>query len=682
MFSQTTLYNPRWRTLTISSDQFHDPTPINSRTMQQISPSPTETSLLLPNKSSSPGPTPNHPYPIDTKNIPRPRLVTIILLTWIGSFLAAIDSTITSTLALAISSSFPATSSSSPSSLIPTLASAYLIALTVVQPLSGKVTDIFGRRSGFLWCLFLFALGNGVSAIAKEAWVVVMGRVFAGLGGGGLNSISTFLGTDLVPLRNRGIVQGVGMVTYGVGIGLGGAVGGAIGETWGWRWAFGILVPITALLWIVGWIIVPGMEVLTFQQLESRGLSHHRSQFWHRVKRVDFIGSALLTLGLGILLWSLNYDSAPDTTSPFPTTNTHSALLALTLPLSVLTLLLFLLYESRFATEPIIPPSLLFTTDRTVPLAGLTACFVSMSTYILTFYVPLYFAVRGNSPHEIGIRLLPESVGTALGSLGTGLVTRKVRGYGVTKLVALSVFLAGAVGFAVAAGGPVGSAVITAGGDGGLDGSTSLIPESAATTAATATTKIWLEELFLFLKGLGFGGMLTTMLLATLSAVRKSDGALVTGMMYAFRSTGATVGVAVAGWVFQAVLRAETVGMPMFEGGDDDVGTEVVSGGMRWGYSSERAASVVEGMSGAGWMAQLCHTTTPAAVRWGRKGEMVCEIEMAGAYLAALRGVFLLAVGFAGLGLLCGAFTRNFALGAVEEKVGREEEGGREGEGV
>lgn len=92
---------------------------------------------------------------------------------------------------------------------------------------------------------------------------------------------------------------------------------------------------------------------------------------------------------------------------------------------------------------------------------------------------------------------------------------------------------------------------------------------------------------------------------------------------------------------------------------------------------------MVQGMSDGGrWMAQLCQATTPAAVPWGRKGEMVCEIEMAGAYLAALRGVFLLAVGFAGLGLLCGAFTRNFALGAGEEKVGREEEGDGEGEGV
>lgn len=250
-----------------------------------------------------------------------------------------------------------------------------------------------------------------------------------------------------------------------------------------------------------------------------------------------------------------------------------------------------------------------------------------------------------------------------------------MRGYGVTKLVALSVFVAAGVGFAVAAGGPVGFAVVAAG-DGGT-----LTPDSAATAATTATTKIWLEELFLFLKGLGFGGMLTTMLLATLSAVRKSDGALVTGMMYAFRSTGATVGVAVAGWVFQAVLRAETVGMPLFEGGDDDVGTEVVSGGMWWKHGSERAAGTVEGTSGAGWMAQLCRTTTPAAVRWGRKGELVCEIEMAEAYLAALRGVFLLAVGFACLGLFCGAFTKNFALGAAEEKVGREEEGG-EGDDV
>ena len=503
-----------------------------------------------------------------------------------------------------------------------------------------------------------------------------MGRVFAGLGGGGVNSISTFVGTDLVPLRNRGIVQGVGMVMYGVGIGLGGALGGAIGETWGWRWAFGMLVPFTALLWIAGWIIVPGMETLTFQQIESRGLSHDRSQFWHRVKRVDFIGSALLTLALGLLLWSLNHDSTPTTYSPFTTNpTTNSALLALTLPISVLILLLFLLYESRFATEPIIPPSLLFTTGRTVPLAGLTACFVNMSTYILTFYVPLYFAVRGNSPREIGIRLLPESAGIALGCLAAGVVTRKVGGYGITKLVVLSLFVAGAVGFAVAAGGVDDELVEIRGGD-----------------TTTATPKIWLEELFLFLKGLGFGGMLTTMLLATLSAVRKSDGALVTGMMYAFRSTGATVGVALAGWVFQAVLRAETEGMPMFEGGSDDVGTEERSrswsgrtreNGRRWAAAAtQRAADPTEATSGR-WMEQLCRTiTTPAAaVRWGRKGELVCEIEMAAAYLSALRGVFLLAVGFAALGLLCGAFTRNFAL-EKEEKEGWEEGGDGEGEGA
>jgi MFS family permease len=106
--------------------------------------------------------------------------------------------------------------------LISWLASAYLIANAALQPLSGRLTDIFGRRSGLVASNILFLAGNLICGIAQKQWIMILGRVVAGMGGGGLMAISTFVGSDLVPLRKRGLIQGFGNVCYGLGAGIGG----------------------------------------------------------------------------------------------------------------------------------------------------------------------------------------------------------------------------------------------------------------------------------------------------------------------------------------------------------------------------------------------------------------------------------------------------------------------------
>jgi MFS family permease len=130
------------------------------------------------------------------------------------------DSTIIATLSSPISDSFNSFT------LISWLATAYLIANAALQPLSGRLTDIFGRRAGLIFSNVFFFAGNLICGIAKTEWVMITGRVVAGMGGGGLMAISTFIGSDLVPLRKRGLIQGLGNVCYGLGGGLGGVFGG------------------------------------------------------------------------------------------------------------------------------------------------------------------------------------------------------------------------------------------------------------------------------------------------------------------------------------------------------------------------------------------------------------------------------------------------------------------------
>ena len=112
------------------------------------------------------------------------------------------DSTIIATLSAPISSSFDSLS------LLSWLATAYLISNAACQPLSGKLTDIFSRRYGLLFSNFFFAVGTLTCGLAQSQGVIITGRVIAGIGGGGLTCISTFVGSDLIPLRKRGVWQG------------------------------------------------------------------------------------------------------------------------------------------------------------------------------------------------------------------------------------------------------------------------------------------------------------------------------------------------------------------------------------------------------------------------------------------------------------------------------------------
>ena len=160
------------------------------------------------------------------------KLLLVMGSIWCGSFLAALDSTIVATLSAPISASFNSLS------LLSWLASAYFIANAALQPLSGRLTDILSRRTGLIFSNVFFAAGNLICGLATSEGVMIFGRVIAGMGGGCLNAISTFVGSDLIPLRRRGVWQGFGNICFGIGAGLGGVFGGWINDTWGWRKAF------------------------------------------------------------------------------------------------------------------------------------------------------------------------------------------------------------------------------------------------------------------------------------------------------------------------------------------------------------------------------------------------------------------------------------------------------------
>ena len=420
------------------------------------------------------------------------RLLLVMSSVWVGCFLAALDSTIIATLSAPISASFHSLS------LLSWLATAYFIANAALQPLSGRLTDILSRKWGLIFSNVFFTAGNLICGLATSESIMILGRVVAGMGGGGLTAISTFVGSDLVPLRRRGVWQGFGNVCYGVGAGLGGVFGGWINDTIGWRWAFLIQVPLTIIsgLLIVFTVNIPVKESSTAA--------------W---RRIDFSGSFTLVVTLVLLLLGVN---SGGNIVPW----THPLVL-ISLPLSALFLAVFILIEDRRASEPIIPVRLLL--HRTVSSACLTNWFTTMSTFALMFYGPVYFQLQGLSATQAGVRLVPQSFGLAIGSLGVGVLMRWTGKYYWLSVVVLLIYL----------------------------GALTLI------STFDLHTPNWEPFAVFFFAGLGYAGMLTITLLALIGAVAHEHQAVVTSASYAFRSTGSAIGITIVSAVFQNVLKGE-----------------------------------------------------------------------------------------------------------------------------
>lgn len=80
----------------------------------------------------------------------------------------------------------------------------FLLTSTVVQPVIGSFSHIFGRKPLIYVSLAFFLAGAIVAALANNFTIILVGRSIQGVGGGGLICLTEIVVTDLVPLRERG----------------------------------------------------------------------------------------------------------------------------------------------------------------------------------------------------------------------------------------------------------------------------------------------------------------------------------------------------------------------------------------------------------------------------------------------------------------------------------------------
>lgn len=410
----------------------------------------------------------------------------------LGSFLAAFDLTVVAAIYPTIGGSFNALNQAS------YIATAYLLANTALQPLYGRLSDIYGRKNCLLFANSVFLIGTIGCSLAPNLWTLVVSRGIAGLGGGGLNVVGVVILSDLIPVRKRGIYQGIMNLVFGTGSALGAPLGGLISDALGWRFAFAVQVPV---------IFISLFMVKTFITLEIPASTVSR---W---RRIDFYGSITLVLGVSCLITSLNIGgNLKPWTSPVPL-----SLMAAAIGL----IAIFIYVEARIAKEPIMPMRLM--TACTPALTNLINFFSSAGYFIVIFNLPLFYrAVMNLSAANAGKRLIPGAAGGSIGSLSFGLIMNRSGRY--HGLMFISTLL--------------------------------LVAATVLVSTLQADSPVWQQFLYIVPAGYGYGGLLTTTLIALLSSIKPDEMASATGTSYLFRSTGSIVGISVSNSVLNALLSA------------------------------------------------------------------------------------------------------------------------------
>ena len=288
---------------------------------------------------------------------------------------------------------------------------AYLLTSTVVAPLYGKLSDIYGRRGMMLVALGIFMAGSAASAAAPSMLMLILGRGLQGIGGGGIVPLTQSIIADAVPPRERGYYQAYTGSIWIVAGAAGPVLGGFLAEHLHWSMIFWLNIPLG----------------LVAAMLSNRQLK--RVPVHERAHKIDLVGAGLMMVSAVALLLALTWGG---TRYPWLSQQIVFLLVA-----AVVLTVAFVLWVLR-AEEPFLPLAVL---NNPIMRAGCctTACTQGVSIG-LTIFVPLYYeVVHGLSASDSGLALIPIVMMTTPGSYLSGRAMLYMDRYKWAPIVMLSI---------------------------------------------------------------------------------------------------------------------------------------------------------------------------------------------------------------------------------------------------
>ena len=137
------------------------------------------------------------------------------------------------------------------------MATAFYIAMTTSQLLNFWVVAVIGQRRAFALNLLLFVGASIMGAAADEFGVVVFARVVQGIAAGLIQTQTMLAIFQAFPKERRGTAMGIYAAGLVLAIGVGPALGGAVVELFGWRYIFAAPLPLVAIAFVAGLLVLP-----------------------------------------------------------------------------------------------------------------------------------------------------------------------------------------------------------------------------------------------------------------------------------------------------------------------------------------------------------------------------------------------------------------------------------------
>lgn len=335
-----------------------------------------------------------------------PKGALALWATVLGSSVAMIDMTVINVALPAIAQGLEANAAG-----VQWTVNAFMLPLSALVLVGGALADSTGRKRIFMIGLLLFTLASVGCALAPTLGWLIAARVAQGFGAALLTPASlAILGADFEG-EARAKAIGTWAAASAVAVGAGPIVGGWLVDAFGWRWVFALIVPPAAAAMI----------------LAAAGVKGGRDP---EAPSPDWVGGALASAGLGLLIWGLTLATSGGDYGP------AYAIGGLVFGA------LFLWWEQRLGDGAMVPLAL-FGTARFTALTVLTFLLYAALSGVLLL-LPYLLISTGWAATSAGTALLPLPVIMAAGSRAAGAIAERV---GAHWLLATGSVVTG-VGFA------------------------------------------------------------------------------------------------------------------------------------------------------------------------------------------------------------------------------------------
>lgn len=278
---------------------------------------------------------------------------------------------------------------------------AYLVSSTVFIPITGRLTDIFGRKWFYIAGIIIFVIGSALSGASRTLTQLIVYRAFQGIGAGVMITNAFAVIGDLFAPAERGKYQGFISGIFGIASIVGPGLGGFISDTISWHWIFYINVPLGTA------VVILFIRYFPYLRPSQTG-----------VRRIDYPGIALLAMTAVPLLLALTWAGVE-----YPWLSPEIIGL---LAFSGAMALIFYFVEIR-TPQPILP--LQYFTDRIVSTSLAVTFFTGFGMFGSIVFVPLFFqGVEGLSASASGSFLTPLMLGVVAGSVSSGQILSRAGG--------------------------------------------------------------------------------------------------------------------------------------------------------------------------------------------------------------------------------------------------------------